>query len=144
MKNNPNATRYTSITLVVLGLVMIYFGWNGAAGPENGVDLRAQFPYLISGGLGGIALIAAGLTLVRTFESRRDSQRLEIQVARLTAVVERLEAALYASGTILPVVNGQPLVEEHHVIAQPDPAPVAAGVPYAPPPPAPPFEPASN
>ena len=69
---SPNATRYTAIGLVVFGLLFIFFAWNGAAGLDNGVDIRTQFPFLISGGIGGLALVGAGLTLIRVFEGRRD------------------------------------------------------------------------
>ena len=79
-KLSPNATTYTAIGLIVFGLIFIFMSWNAAASPENGVDLRAQFPYLLSGGLGGLALVGAGLTLVRTFESRRDSKELLAQL----------------------------------------------------------------
>jgi hypothetical protein len=92
-KLSPNATTYTAVALIALGLIMIFLGWNGAAGAEAAVDLRAQFPYLISGGLFGVALVGAGLVLVRTFEGRRDAKEIVGQLERLTLAVERLEAA---------------------------------------------------
>lgn len=87
---SPNAVRWTAVALASLGLLAIFLGWNGAAGAEAAVDLRAQFPYLISGGLFGLALVGAGLTLVVVLESRRDSQALLRQLETLTAAVERL------------------------------------------------------
>ena len=122
-KLSPNATTYTAIGLIVFGLIFIFMSWNAAASPENGVDLRAQFPYLLSGGLGGLALVGAGLTLVRTFESRRDSKELLAQLERLTVAVERLEASQTARD-----------------LAQANAREQRPGLDM--PPPAPPFEPA--
>ena len=90
---NPNANRWTSVALIAVGLLMIFLGWNGAAGADAAVDLRAQFPYLISGGVFGLALVGAGLALVRTNESRKDSQAILRQLEALTAAVEALAAA---------------------------------------------------
>jgi hypothetical protein len=127
-KLSPNASTYTAVGLVALGLIMIYLGWNGAAGEDAGIDLRAQFPYLLSGGIFGLALIGAGLALVLVFEHRRDARELGRQVERLTAAVERLEQAALARS--LAEVETAPV---------PAPAPMLAS---APPPAAPPFEPA--
>lgn len=89
----PNATTWTAVSLIALGLIMIFLAWNGVAGPEAAVDVRAQFPYLISGGVFGLSLVGAGLTLVRVFESRRDAKEIAREVRRLVQVVERLEQA---------------------------------------------------
>lgn len=102
----PNATTYTAVGLIALGLIMLFVAWNGAAGPENGIDPRAQFPYLLSGGLGGLALIGAGLTLVRVFEARKDNQKLLDSIQRLTDAVERL-AIVEEPMPELTDVNGQ-------------------------------------
>jgi|GEM_PF-5597286 len=119
---SPNATRYTAIGLVVFGLLFIFFAWNGAAGLDNGVDIRTQFPFLISGGIGGLALVGAGLTLIRVFEGRRDTKEVVRHLERLTAAVERLAAQEEVPAH--PSMNG-------------------LGTAPAMPPPAPPFEHAS-
>ena len=100
MKRNfpPNAPRYTAVALIVLGLIMIYFAWEGTS------DLpftQAQIPYLISGGLSGLALIATGLVLVRVVEARKDSTKIVEHLERLTAAVEaqqRTVATLLGGG----------------------------------------------
>lgn len=107
----PNAPTWTAVGLVALGLIMIFLGWNGAAGPDAAVDLRAQFPYLISGGLFGLALIAAGLVLVRVQEGRKDTREVLQQLQLLTQAVERLGEAATTPGdpmvpTPLPVYGG--------------------------------------
>ena len=45
----------------VAGLAVIWAGWNGAASYN---DLRKQFPYLISGGVTGLALVIIGVGLM--------------------------------------------------------------------------------
>lgn len=91
-KLSPNASTYTAVALIAVGLIMIFLGWNGAASEDAAIDLRAQFPYLLSGGLFGIALVGAGLVLVRTFEGRRDTKEVVATLERLAVAVERLEA----------------------------------------------------
>ncbi len=117
-KPPPGATTWTAVSLIALGLIMIFLGWNGAAG-EQAADLRSQFPYLISGGVFGLALIGAGLVLVRTFEARRDTQSLAAHLERLTAAVERLEAA-------------HPAAQAQGTPADPPGGPYAAAVPQGP------------
>lgn len=129
----PNATTYTAVALVTFGLILIFLAWNAAASPDNGVDLRAQFPYLLSGGLGGLALIGAGLTLIRVFEARRDNKEVLDRLDRLTAVVERLEALRSAQ---------QPAEDPATALTGPLPRDNAAPSPAPLPPPTGPFEPA--
>jgi hypothetical protein len=75
-------------TLVVLaGLVAIGIGWNGAAGV---LDLRAQFPYLISGGIAGLALVILGSTLMVVQAHREDRARLE---AKLDLLIDAIGAS---------------------------------------------------
>lgn len=94
MKNPPpNAITWTAVGLIALGLILIYLGWNGAAGEEAAPDLRAQFPYLLSGGIFGLALIGSGLSLVLVRESRRASTEVVAKLEGLTQAVERLAAA---------------------------------------------------
>jgi hypothetical protein len=52
----------TGIGLAVLGFLLLFLGWNGAASYDR---VPAQFPYLISGGLAGLSVIVlAGAMLV--------------------------------------------------------------------------------
>lgn len=72
--------------IVLAGLVAIAIGWNGAAGL---LDLRAQFPYLISGGIAGLALVILGSALMIVQAHREDRARLE---AKLDQVIDALGA----------------------------------------------------
>jgi hypothetical protein len=56
------------VAIVVLGGVCIGLGWWGASGTAN---LAEQIPYLISGGLFGIALVIAGTGLVMRYSLAR-------------------------------------------------------------------------
>jgi hypothetical protein len=73
-----------AVLIVLAGLVAIGIGWNGAAGL---LDLRAQFPYLISGGIAGLALVILGSALMIVQAHREDRARLE---AKLDQVIDAL------------------------------------------------------
>lgn len=75
------------LVLVGLGLLSIGLAWNGAAGL---VDIRAQFPYLLSGSFLGISLVIFGSALMVTQSARGERLRLE---AKLDQVVEAIDRA---------------------------------------------------
>jgi hypothetical protein len=62
------------IAVALLGFLLIYLGWNGA-GSFN--DIRQQFPYLISGGIAGLAFVIIGAALL-VIEAAR-AERAELQ-----------------------------------------------------------------
>jgi hypothetical protein len=76
------------IGVALLGFFAIFLGWNGAA---SFADLRQQFPYLISGGLVGLALVVLGAALLVT-ESLRE------QRAEMIAALHQLRLAVEQSG----------------------------------------------
>ena len=77
------------VLLCLLGFGVIFFGWNGAA--SKNVSM-AQFPYLISGGIAGMAIIVIGAALLVVQNAREDRARIE-------AVLERVVAAVEAGGS---------------------------------------------
>jgi hypothetical protein len=89
---------YTAIGLVAAGFALIALAWNGAAGRDF---LAGQFPYLLSGGIGGAALIACGLTIVRVHASRRDSM---VIAQKLDDLLVALGREAQAEQTILSAV----------------------------------------
>ena len=95
------------VVLVAAGFVALFLAWNGAAGLDY---VEGQMPYLLSGGLVGLGLIGAGLTVVLVQSHRRET---EVLAARLDELIE----ALQAGG---PTVASGPT-------AVPDDAPVVAG-----------------
>lgn len=70
------------VVLVVAGFLAIFLAWNGAAGLDY---VEGQLPYVISGGLIGLGLIGAGLTVVLVQSQRRES---EVLAARLDELIE--------------------------------------------------------
>jgi len=79
----------------VAGLAVIWAGWNGAASYN---DIRKQFPYLISGGLAGLALVVIGVGLMVIQSQRADRVQLEANLNELRRILDRL--------TGLPKSNG--------------------------------------
>lgn len=67
-----------SVTIVVAGFVAIGIGWRGAA---RSVVVAEQLAFLVSGGVGGLALVMAGAGLLVVQSSRywnaRERRRLE-------------------------------------------------------------------
>lgn len=75
------------LVLVGLGMLSIGLAWNGASGLT---DLRAQFPYLLSGSFLGISLVTFGSALMLTQSARAERIKLE---AKLDQVVDAIERA---------------------------------------------------
>ncbi|MCU1592532.1 MAG: hypothetical protein JWP11_3788 [Frankiales bacterium] len=63
-----------ALAIIFVGFVGILVAWNGTAGT---ITPAAQFPYVVSGGLGGLGLIIVGAALLLTQSARQDRQRLE-------------------------------------------------------------------
>ena len=80
MRTWAKSSLYLSVALIAVGFLLIYFAWNGAAEKDF---IQGQFPYLLSGGLGGIGLILCGLTLVMTQSFRRDVLSLQDRIEEL-------------------------------------------------------------
>src|SRR3954471_5297348 len=65
----PSSLLGGRLALVVmgLGLLVIGFGWYGISGRgaqiDGSTDVRAQLPYLVSGGFLGLALVVIGAAL---------------------------------------------------------------------------------
>jgi hypothetical protein len=81
------------LVVVAVGLLVIGIGWNGAAGAGgeiNGIPtLSAQLPWLLSGGLLGLALVVFGAALVIVHNARVDRARLESKLDELVDAVGR-------------------------------------------------------
>ena len=82
------------LTVSLIGFVLIFFGWNGAASFNF---VPQQVPYLISGGLAGLGLIMLGAAFL-VVESNR-TERAELQ-ATLLEIRDGLERVTATSGTI--------------------------------------------
>jgi len=75
------------VLLCLAGFVLVFLGWNGAASVDR---LTAQFPYLISGGIGGLALVILGAILISVDTRREDGHRVEAMLAEVRDALIRL------------------------------------------------------
>lgn len=73
---------------VVAGVVAVLVGWYGVSGT---LDPGKQMPYLVSGGIGGAALIAMGMISFLSLEHARDRAALGDVLDRLDSVEGRLD-----------------------------------------------------
>lgn len=87
--NNLNLGRLggqLGILFCLLGFLVIFFGWNGAASHDY---VPAQVPYLVSGGAAGLGIVVIGAAMVIVQNQRADRARLEAVLERLAAAAER-------------------------------------------------------
>jgi len=91
----------------VAGLGLIWAGWNGAATYN---DIRKQFPYLISGGIAGLALVVIGVGLMVIQSQRADRVQLEANLTELRLILDRMTGA--------PITNGS--ADAEFVLAGPN------------------------
>jgi hypothetical protein len=81
------APTYIGIVVVAAGFVMFAVAWGGVAGQAN---VALQIPYLVSGGLVGLALVMVGLAIVSVATRRRDAAMREQQIQLLAAALHAL------------------------------------------------------
>lgn len=101
--------------LATLGLTFIVLGWGGASRTPN---LFEQIPYLISGGLGGLALVVLGGLAYFAYWMTRNVQATHAQADAMRDAMARIEDLLASGGGIarapgaVPVArtNGKPFV----------------------------------
>ena len=82
---------YIGVAVATIGFVLIAVAWGQVAGEVN---VALQLPYLISGGLTGLAMILVGVTIVSVAARRRDAALREQQTALLADALRELSAAL--------------------------------------------------
>ena len=82
---------YAGIAVAALGFVLIAIAWGAVAGETN---VALQMPYLVSGGIAGLALVMVGLTIVSVAARRRDALLREQQTRLLADALRELGAAL--------------------------------------------------
>jgi hypothetical protein len=79
------------MAILSFGFVAIFLGWYGASHEPH---LFEWIPYLISGGLGGLAMVIAGGVLVRSAWSLRQIEEMRRNTGAIVRSVERLESVL--------------------------------------------------
>lgn len=83
------------VALIASGFVLIFLGWNGAASYN---DTPGQIPYLISGGLAGLAAVFYGCTamIVRTIKRAQADQKSELQ--QIASAMKQVASSLSWGG----------------------------------------------
>lgn len=109
VKNQPQAV---AVTVMVVGFVFLFLGWNGAAGIDF---VSGQVPYLISGGFVGLGLVGAGLSLAVIQAHRRDTQDL---LAKLDEIADKMGAS--APATLTEVPSGDMVIAGRNTYHRPD------------------------
>ncbi len=87
------------ILYVVAGFVLIFLGWNGAASEDREA---AQLPYVISGGIAGLALVVVGGALIVAQSLRADRVELRAAIDDLRAAIDRGGAGATAAAVAGP------------------------------------------
>ena len=83
--NLGNLGGQLGVLLCLLGFVALFLGWNGAASKNV---IMAQFPFLISGGMVGLAIVVIGASMLVVQNAREDRARLEAKLDQLIQAVE--------------------------------------------------------
>jgi hypothetical protein len=89
-----------ALGIVFLGLIVILLGWNGISG---NIQPAAQFPYLLSGGFAGLAVVVFGSSFMVMQSAREDRQRIE---GILLQLLEAQQAAGGGAGSVPSNVDG--------------------------------------
>jgi hypothetical protein len=127
----PNAPRFQpgrlggrlALAIVFAGLVVILLGYNGIS---SDIQPAAQFPYLISGGFAGLAIVVFGSAFMVMQAAREDRQRIEGVLLQLLDAQQSGGAAgavpsdvdgLFAAGTASYHVPGCRLVDGREEIS---------------------------
>jgi hypothetical protein len=87
--------------LTGIGALALLIGYLGIS---REAIVAKQIPYLISGGIGGLALLIIGAVFLGTEDVRRDAARLD----RLETMVEQLHAALLVADPSTPPLTDFP------------------------------------
>jgi hypothetical protein len=89
------------VALAVAGVIALFLAWNGAAGIDH---VEGQIPYLISGGLLGLGLIGAGLTVANVQARRQDSTEVLARLDEIAEALHHLASTTGASAAVLTAV----------------------------------------
>jgi hypothetical protein len=102
----PNFGKFggkAGLALALIGLLAIALGWNGAAGQ---VSILAQLPYILSGGLIGIAFVILGAAMLVVQGAREDRALLEAKLDQLVEAVSESSGRTGRAGEAPGDVSG--------------------------------------
>jgi hypothetical protein len=83
--------RVAAVVAAAAGAVALVLGWFGAS---DNVNPAGQIPYVISGGLAGVFLVAVASTLWLSADLRDEWRKLDRLEQRMTQAPARVPAAL--------------------------------------------------
>ncbi len=86
-----------AIGYILAGFVLVFLGWNGAASYDR---VSAQMPYVVSGGLGGLALVVVGAGLMIAQSNRADRAALQATLEDLRDALDRMSAGEVATAPV--------------------------------------------
>ncbi len=96
-----------AVVVIGLGLLVLGLGWFGISGEgakiDGATDVRAQLPYLISGGFLGLGLIVIGACLLVAHATRLERARQE---ALWEARFDELSAAVLGTAPLRAAQEG--------------------------------------
>ncbi len=119
-----NARLLIAVGLLVIGVIFVILGWYGAA---NTNILTEQIPYLISGGLLGMALIIVAGFMASSAATERENRELRSDLARAMSGMAAGAHNPGAPSLIAPTSDGKVLVVPGgHSFHQPG-CPIAEG-----------------
>lgn len=109
MRGPAQLASYVAVGMILTGFMIIGLAWNGAASLDR---LPSQFPYLLSGGMGGLGLIVAGMAIMYvqttrtlTAERSRRYSRVNAEMAQVLDLVGDGEFVGALQGALGPASN---------------------------------------
>jgi hypothetical protein len=102
---NAKNNNYLAIAMIAAGFLLIVLAWNGAAAVDT---IQQQFPFLLSGGIGGLGLVVGGITLLLIQEQRRSTAQMIRKLEEILQAIPANVASGDAAGVGSPahVANG--------------------------------------
>lgn len=91
---DASAWVYIGVVIAVGGLGLIAYAWGKVAGLLN---VALQMPYLISAGLIGLGVTAAGLAIAHFASQHIDAKERERELQRIAGLLESIAKELRAS-----------------------------------------------
>jgi hypothetical protein len=104
------------ILYCLAGFLLVFLGWNGAASYDR---VSAQIPYVVSGGLGGLALVVLGTGLIVVQSHRADRAALEATMLDLNDVLDRIAAGTTQQAVAAAARAAAPSTGAEEVLAGP-------------------------
>ena len=87
------------VVYCIAGFVLIFLGWNGTASNDR---VEAQMPYVVSGGIAGLALVVLGAALIVAHSLRTDRVELRASIDELRRTVAVVTASGSVPGSVAP------------------------------------------